>query len=56
MGHILSQKFVGTFIAWLNFTIGLDLCFYKGYQQIWLLYGFILHLIAVYVIVIVLCR
>ena len=47
------------FIAWLNFDIGFELCFYNGmngYQQIWLLYGYIMYLITIQVIIVMLCR
>ena len=57
--HNIISKFCRIFIAWLNFDIGLELCFYTGmdgYQHVWFLYGYILYLIAVQVIIIVLCR
>ena len=47
------------FIAWLNFDIGFELCFYNGmngYQQIWLIYGYIMYLMTIQVIIVVLCR
>lgn len=47
------------FIAWLNFDIGFELCFYNGmngYQQTWLLYGYIAYLTTIEIIIIVLCR
>ena len=56
--HIFS-RICWIFIAWLNFDIGFELCFYKGmdsYQKVWLLYGFIVYLIIVQVIIVVLCR
>ena len=47
------------FIAWLNFDIGFELCFYNrmnGYQQVWLLYGYIAYLATIEIIIIVLCH
>ena len=58
-GSYIISKICWIFITWLNFDIGVEVCFYKGmdgYQQIWFLYGYILYLIAVQVMTIVLCR
>ena len=58
-GTYIIGKICWIFIAWINFDVGLELCFYKGmdgYKQTWFLYGFIFYLISVQVIIIVLCR
>ena len=47
------------FIAWFNFDISFDLCFYngmKGYHYIWLIYGYTFYLIAIQIVIIFLCR
>lgn len=46
-------------IAWLNFDVGIEVCFYNGLtalQMIWLQVGYILYILFLQVTVIVLCR
>ena len=57
--HFTYGKFCEVFIAWLNFDIGIELCFYEGmdaYQKLWLLYGFAFYLLALQITIIMLCR
>ena len=52
-------KLCRVFIAWRNFDIGLEICFYRGmdgYQQLWLTYGYALYLVAIQVMIILMSR
>ena len=52
-------KFCWIFISWINLTIGIKTCFYKGmngYQQIWSVFIQVFYYLAIFMLIIFLSR
>ena len=52
-------KICWVFISWINLTLGIKICFYKGmdaYQQIWINFAQVFYYLAIFILIIFLSR
>ena len=52
-------KLCWAFISWINLTLGIKVCFYKGmdaYQQIWIIFAQVFYYLAIFILIIFLSR